>query len=549
MSAARDAALAWAERGHPVLPVRPDKSPLPSHGLTEASTDAEQLRAWWRRWPEALVAVRLDDLLLIDRDSTEGEQRWQLIVADHADELLETAQAKTPRGMHDYFTVNGTRPSKGSGDLAPDLEWRCGSGHYAVVPPGPERAWLAPPSEVELASAPGWLLDLVLASGSRTSTALAEGDPIRFHHRDNTLASLAGTMRRRGMSEAALVAALQAENEGRCQPPLSRKQVEKIARSVARYEPVVVPRDPRPPGTTPHDLKRYEGRRVDLIEMLAKPTRPTPWRIFNLVADGTHTVIPGVAGSGKSWLLQAACHAVERGAPLLGWHVAEGHALYVDGEMGRQMFVDLRLRPAGMTAPSFGYLDAAGLDFSTAADLAWLEQEIEAAQANLVVIDSLRKLTPSRRENDSDDMAPTVGAISDMARRTQAAIMTTHHRSPDSEKFWRGSSAIQDQCDAMIALLREEGDLRRLCCQGGGKMRYAPEPEDRWLEVNVMDGCVKLAAPGSGAPLDADQGVRAEVKLDILSQLPRETKTDVAKGVGRTRDDRTLQERMGRAGA
>src|SRR5262249_24746943 len=52
-----------------------------------------------------------------------------------------------------------------------------------------------------------------------------------------TLCSLAGSMRKRGMSAGAILAALTVENEGRCEPPLPAHQVEKIARSVGGYGP------------------------------------------------------------------------------------------------------------------------------------------------------------------------------------------------------------------------------------------------------------------------------------------------------------------------
>lgn len=55
--------------------------------------------------------------------------------------------------------------------------------------------------------------------------------------RNATLTSLAGTMRRRGMSVEAIFAALQEENAVRCQPPLDDDEVRRIADSVGRYEP------------------------------------------------------------------------------------------------------------------------------------------------------------------------------------------------------------------------------------------------------------------------------------------------------------------------
>jgi hypothetical protein len=55
--------------------------------------------------------------------------------------------------------------------------------------------------------------------------------------RNATLASIAGTMQRRGLSEQAIIAALKEENKTKCQPPLPDSEVEAIARSIARYDP------------------------------------------------------------------------------------------------------------------------------------------------------------------------------------------------------------------------------------------------------------------------------------------------------------------------
>jgi putative DNA primase/helicase len=59
------------------------------------------------------------------------------------------------------------------------------------------------------------------------------------HERNLTLLSFGGSMRRRGMSYAAIEAALLVENSDRCKPPLDEAEVVKIAASVARYQPGV----------------------------------------------------------------------------------------------------------------------------------------------------------------------------------------------------------------------------------------------------------------------------------------------------------------------
>jgi len=71
--------------------------------------------------------------------------------------------------------------------------------------------------------------------GQKTMPSAANDGSIPESSRNNTLTSLAGTMRHRGMSEAAIVAALQAENTASCKPPLDPTEVSTIAASIMRY--------------------------------------------------------------------------------------------------------------------------------------------------------------------------------------------------------------------------------------------------------------------------------------------------------------------------
>ena len=53
-------ALTLARRGVPVFPCNTDKRPLVKlgEGFANASTDPDQITAWWKRWPDALVSAR-----------------------------------------------------------------------------------------------------------------------------------------------------------------------------------------------------------------------------------------------------------------------------------------------------------------------------------------------------------------------------------------------------------------------------------------------------------------------------------------------------------
>jgi hypothetical protein len=111
------------------------------------------------------------------------------------------------------------------------------------------------------------------------------------------------------------------------------------------------------------------------------------------------------------------------------------------------------------------------------------------------------------------------------------------------EKFYRGSTGIKDQCDALFGLLRDEDHdgLCRLSCRGGkGKMRYAAEPADRWLMISPENGGVlqSEAPEGPGPQVPA----RAAVATAIKAALPAKTKKEVADKVGRRTDDKTFRD-------
>jgi hypothetical protein len=75
----RDAALTLAASGLPVFPCRVhNKRPLVAHGFKDASTDGAVIRAWWRRWPIALIGAPTGiKFVVVDIDLQHPEaQQW-----------------------------------------------------------------------------------------------------------------------------------------------------------------------------------------------------------------------------------------------------------------------------------------------------------------------------------------------------------------------------------------------------------------------------------------------------------------------------------------
>jgi putative DNA primase/helicase len=236
MSSAKAAAADYRRSGWCPIPIQrgtkhPALDKLDPY-LSRPAT-AEELRSW--SWPGVgLVTGPVSGVLVLDVDGLEGES--ELKKYGHP----ATPTARTPSGgMHLYFK-HPEHHVRTRIKVAPGLDVKA-SGGYVVAPPsagpnGQPYEWILSPDETELADPPEWLMWLVERERAK-GPAVPVGERIPPGKRNDILASLAGTMRRRGMGEGEIVAALQVTNDQRCQPPLEAEEVEKIAASVARYAP------------------------------------------------------------------------------------------------------------------------------------------------------------------------------------------------------------------------------------------------------------------------------------------------------------------------
>lgn len=75
----------YARRGAEVIPLKPDKSPYTLHGMKDATTEPEQIRRWWRKWPNALIGHRIaPDRVLLDVDPKNGGMTtWEALEAEY----------------------------------------------------------------------------------------------------------------------------------------------------------------------------------------------------------------------------------------------------------------------------------------------------------------------------------------------------------------------------------------------------------------------------------------------------------------------------------
>jgi hypothetical protein len=178
------AALDYAERGIPVFPCnwpvastggsswscscgqadcsRPGKHPLTRRGHKDASTRADVVGAWLRRWPDANIAiptgVRFD---VLDIDGSAGEESLRQFAREHGFSL-DGPIVRTGSGWHCLFFPTGSGSRIG---LLDHVDYR-GAGGYVIAPPslhasGRRYHWLRPLDLDHLPDLPGALRELL----------------------------------------------------------------------------------------------------------------------------------------------------------------------------------------------------------------------------------------------------------------------------------------------------------------------------------------------------------------------------------------------------
>ena len=171
-----DAALDLAARGWPTFPTAPGgNAALMNEWPAAPSTDPEQIRSWWRRWPEANVAIvtgRRSGVLALDVDGPAGERAYGHLLAEHGDPACSTthpdgATVRTGREEGGWRMLLAIPPGVAvrKGRLAPGLEYM-GDGGSAILPPsvhptGRRYIWRDRPPPGPLPQARRWLLDLI----------------------------------------------------------------------------------------------------------------------------------------------------------------------------------------------------------------------------------------------------------------------------------------------------------------------------------------------------------------------------------------------------
>lgn len=383
------AALDYAGKSLPVFPCDPhNKRPLIDGGFKAASTDPDTVRAWWERWPDAMIGMPTGastGFWALDIDDPEAFEKACPI------DVPPTRRVDTGKGYHLYFRYDPAAPIRNHqrhpkrGWPFPELpgaETR-GDGGYVIVPPslhpsGRRYQWHDSSTVID---APEALLSII-----RTSANCADASPMQneagsdTHYGLAALESECDAIRRAGngeqecaLNEAALkIGALVAGGglsihtarakliaAGLAMPSYNSRDAWTPDKIVAKVErglvdggrsPRAVPASSRAefpnnpvrerpagryqPTTREPEEARAQPSLLPLIDISAwegaPPKRVSFWGDW-LPANQT-TMLTGRGGIGKSLFEQCLLTAIALGRPFLGMETVQRNTLYLTCE-------------------------------------------------------------------------------------------------------------------------------------------------------------------------------------------------------------------------
>ena len=153
-----ESALHYAARGWKIHPCKLNKKPYLTEWPEKATSDPEQIKKWWKQWPDASIGCctgGVSGFWALDIDLPDGPGEAEKM------DLPETLTQRTGGGGYQkLFLCNGEPIRNSAGKIARKIDVR-GNGGYVILPPSPHPSggryeWI---NESEIATAPHWLIE------------------------------------------------------------------------------------------------------------------------------------------------------------------------------------------------------------------------------------------------------------------------------------------------------------------------------------------------------------------------------------------------------
>jgi len=261
-----EAALSYVEKGWKIIPIHTPvkngcscgrhscssigKHPRTKNGLKDATNEKNTINQWWKKWPTANIGIltgKESGIVVLDIDPQHGGDVSFDELVQNLGKFPDTVESFTGGGgRHIFFSYPGNgviiRNKAGLNDY-PGIDVR-GDGGYVVAPPSLHKSrkryeWevSSNPADIPLADISSKLIKILGEKKDKLPPLDSKSKKIQEGARNNTLTSIAGSFRSKGMDFEEIFNSLKFLNEKRCDPALLETEIKEIAKSISKYSP------------------------------------------------------------------------------------------------------------------------------------------------------------------------------------------------------------------------------------------------------------------------------------------------------------------------
>ena len=416
-------ALFYADHGLAVVPIkpgskRPDPELVGNAWQDKATTDPVLIRAWWSQKPECgigcVTGAKSGGVVVTDEDfhpergingpalqgawEKENEKLPTTWIARSGSGGIHryniTTDFSLQRLQHLYFMGPDEKRSLAKGQI----DFQAGEA-LIVMPPtihpetGKAYEWLTDPETAQIApfngAAKDFIDDLFLSCLDRPHGEKFEltEDEIATGGRTAYLISHIGSLQARGVSDRDIVAAIRAENENYCNPPLTDEELDReVWPALKRWEK--------------GSVKKEAPQKMKLLRLDEVEEQEAEWLIPGYIPKGQITVLAAEGGTGKTSLWCNIAAAVSSGqASILDSSPRverdPGLVMFFSAEDSVPVVLARRLRKNGANMSNFVTLDATDESFSQVSfDGEYLEKLLAEYRPALCIFDPIQSFVP-----------------------------------------------------------------------------------------------------------------------------------------------------------
>ena len=272
---------------------------------------------------------------------------------------------------------------------------------------------------------PAWLLEIG-ASQNGAAPNVPREIPEKIPHgvQHTSLVSIAGTFRRRGLSEPEIAVAIKEVNRLRCERPGTDAEMEQIARSVCElYDPqldavlaTTVVTEPKP--ETHFKIVRLQENRI----------RSPRWAFEDRILIGALNGLVGAGGAGKGTFVSWMIAGWTRGE-LPGDFDSPANVLIVGDEDDLdEVWTPRVMAVHGDVARVFGLEYTEGRTLDLVRDIGVLEQFVVEHEIAVIYLDQvLDHIAGDLNANLPRDVRQALAPIRSLARRLDKTVLYTAH--------------------------------------------------------------------------------------------------------------------------